>query len=103
MPVTAGMRGEASLTVDQSHTGGAGGGNLPTLALPALVALLERAAAHAVRRGLAPGEETFGTTVNVRYLSPASIGRFVRAEAVVTAVADSKISFTVRAFDSTGT
>ena len=56
MPVTPGMRGEASLTVDQSHTASAlGSGNVPTLGTPALVALMERAAAHVARRGW-PGQ-----------------------------------------------
>lgn len=104
MALTTGMRGEAAITVDQSHTASAlGSGNLPTLGTPALIALMERAAANVARRGLEPGEETVGTMVNVRHLVPTPIGKRIRAEAVVTAVEGSTIAFEVRAFDSAGT
>jgi predicted thioesterase len=97
------MRGEASVTVDQAHTASAtGSGNLPTLGLPALIALCERAAAQAIRRGLEPGEETVGTMVHLRYLAPVSQGKRIRAEAVVTAVDGRKVTFEVRASDSKG-
>lgn len=102
MPVTPGMRGEASLTVDQSHTASASGsGNLPTLGTPALVALLERAAVNAIRRGLADGEESVGTQISVRHLVPTPLGKRIRAEAVVTGVDGRRITFDVRASDAT--
>jgi len=104
MAVTPGMKGEASLTVDQAHTATAlGSGNVPTLGTPALIGLMERAAASVARRGLEPGEETVGTMVNVRHLVPTSIGKRVRAEATVSAVDGRKITFEVRAYDSSGT
>lgn len=103
MPVTPGMLGEASLTVDQSHTARAlGSGNVPTLGTPAVVALLERAAIHAVRRGLEPDQETVGTLINIRHLSPTPIGKTVRATAVVTNVEGRTITFEVSASDSSG-
>jgi len=104
MALTPGMRGEASLTVDQSHTAGAlGSGSLPTLGTPALIALMERAAANVARRGLETGQETVGTMVNVRHLVPTSIGKRVRAEATVSMVDGRTITFDVRACDSSGT
>lgn len=103
MSVTAGMRGEASMTVDQAHTASAlGSGNVPTLGTPALIALMERAALNVAKRGLEPGEETVGTMVNVRHLAATPIGKRVRAEAVVTSVEGRRISFEVRAFDGAG-
>jgi fluoroacetyl-CoA thioesterase len=103
MTVTPGMKGEASLTVDQQHTASAlGSGNVPTLGTPALIALMERAAANVARRGLEPGEETVGTMVNIRHLIPTPIGKRIRAEATVTAVDGRKICFDVRAFDAAG-
>jgi fluoroacetyl-CoA thioesterase len=100
MPVTSGMRGEATIIVDQSHTASAlGSGNVPTLGTPALVALIERAAVNAVRRGLDEGEESVGTGINVRHLAPTPMGKRVRAEAVVSAVNDRTITFDVRASD----
>ena len=103
MAVTPGMRGEASLTVDQAHTASAlGSGNVPTLGTPALVALLERAAVHAVRKGIESGQETVGTLVSVRHLSPTPIGKHVRALAVVTGVEGRTITLEVSASDSSG-
>jgi fluoroacetyl-CoA thioesterase len=103
MPITPGMQGQATLTVDQSHTARAlGSGNVPTLGTPALIALMERAAVHAVRRGLDDGEETVGTMVNVRHLAPTALGKHIRAEATVTAVNGRAISFNVVALDSHG-
>lgn len=102
MPIMPGMQGDAGLTVDESHTPGApGGSNLPTLGLPALIALIERAAANAIRRGLDDGEVTVGTNIEVRYHTPVPIGKHVRAEAVVTAIEGRTVQFDVRATEST--
>jgi fluoroacetyl-CoA thioesterase len=101
MPVTPGMRGEASITVEPSHTGAAMGcGNVPTLSTSALAALLERAAVNAIRRGLEEGQESVGSAINLRHLAPTPQGKRVRAEAVVTAVNGKTVSFTVRAADA---
>jgi predicted thioesterase len=101
MAVIPGLRGEAALTVDTSHTASAlGSGNLPTLGTPALIALLERAAVNAIRRTLQDGEESVGVMVNVRHLAPTPLGKRVRAEATVTAVDGRRISFDVRASDA---
>lgn len=101
MAVTTGLRGEAALTVDTSHTASAfGSGNLPTLGTPALVALLERAAVTAIRRALQPGEESVGVMVNVRHLAPTPLGKRVRAEATVTSIDGRRITFDVRASDA---
>lgn len=103
MAITPGMHGEASLTVEQSQTAAAqGSGNVPTLGTPALVALVERAAVNAVRRGLEPGEETVGTAINLQHQAPTSIGKRVRASAEVVEVDGRRIRLTVRAFDATG-
>lgn len=103
MAVTTGMRGEASMTVEQAHTASAlGSGNVPTLGTPALIALMERAAMNVAKRGLEPGEETVGTMVSIRHLVPTAIGKRIRAEAIVTAVDGQRISFDVRATDSAG-
>ncbi|HEX5416037.1 MAG TPA: thioesterase [Chloroflexota bacterium] len=103
MAITPGMHGGATITVDQSHTAAAHGvGNLPILSTPALVALVERAAVNAVRRGLEPGEETFGTAISLQRRAPTSIGKQIRAQAEVVEVADRRIRLTVQASDSSG-
>jgi len=104
MAVTSGMRGDASLTVDQSHTAAAhGSGNVPTLATPALVALIERAAVNAIRRGLEPGEETVGAMITLQHLAPTAIGKRVRASAEVVGTDGRRIRLAVQASDATGT
>lgn len=101
MPVTPGMRGQASITVDQSHSAKASGsGTVPTLGTPALVALMERAAINAVRNVLEQGEESIGTMINLRQLVPIGMGKHVRAEAVVSGVEGNRVSFAVTAQDS---
>src|SRR5213082_3350263 len=103
MAITTGMQGQASLTVDQSHTARASGvGTLPTLGTSALIALLERAAVNAIRRGLDEGQESVGTMVSVRQLSPTGLGKHVRAEAVVTSFDGNRVGFDVVALDSHG-
>lgn len=103
MAITPGMHGEASITVDQSHTAAAhGSGNVPTLGTPALVALVERAAVNAVRHGLEPGEETVGTAISLQHRAPTAIGKRVRASAEVAEVDGNRIRFNVRAFDLKG-
>ena len=103
MAITPAMHGEASLTVEHGHTAAAqGSGNVPTLGTAALVALVERAAVNAVRRGLEPGEETVGTAINLLHQAPTSIGKRVRASAEVAEVDGRRVRFTVRAFDASG-
>jgi fluoroacetyl-CoA thioesterase len=101
MPVTLGLRGEAAITVEAPQSANAlGTGNLPTLATSALIALLERAAVNAIRRALAEGEESVGVMVNVKHLAPTPLGKWVRAEAVVTGVDNRRVSFAVKASDA---
>lgn len=101
MAITVGLRGEASLIVDQAHTGGTlGTGNLPTLGIAALTALIERAAINAIRRAVEPGEESIGTMIDLRQSAPVALGKRIRAEAIVTSVNGPTITFDVRASDS---
>jgi predicted thioesterase len=101
MPLTPGMKGQATLTVDQSHSAKAFGvGTIPVLGLPALVALIERAAVNATRPHLDEGRDSVGTMVNLRQKVPVGLGKFIRAEAVVTAVDGDRVTLAVTVRDS---
>ena len=95
-----GYMGHASLVVDADHTAvSMGSGALPTLATPALVALAEQAAMHAVQSVLPLGMTTVGTEINLRHLTATPVGHNVTAEAIVTGVAGRKIFFNIQCTD----
>lgn len=101
MAITRGLRGEASVIVNETNTASKlGSGSVPVFGTPALVALMERAAINALRPHLDEGQDSVGVSVNVKHLAATPMGKRVRAEAEVTAVEGKKITFAVRAFDS---
>lgn len=100
MTLEPGLRGDARLDVTEDDTAVRfGSGDVPVLATPRLVALLEAAAVAALQGRLAPGETTVGTRVDVRHLAATPVGGSVRAEAVLTAVDGPALTFDVRAWD----
>ena len=101
MPITTGLRGEASVTVDERNTAIAmGSGDVPVFSTPALLAVMEHAAINAVRPRLEEGQVTVGVSANIRHLAATPIGKRVRAEAEVTNVEGRRITYAVRAFDA---
>jgi predicted thioesterase len=79
-----------------------GSGRLDVFATPAMVALMERAAAHAVAEALPEGSDTVGTAVNVTHIRATGMGDTVRATARLTEVDGRKLFFEVTAADSKG-
>lgn len=73
-----------------------GSGDLPVLATPALVALMENAAMLAVAAGLPEGS----TTVGVTHVRPSGEGEEVSAEATLVEVDGRKLTFSLVARDS---
>ncbi len=71
----------------------------PVLSTPVMIKFMENAALRAIRPFLDAGETAVGTEVSVRHLAATPVGRKVRAEAEVTAVDGTRISFSVRATD----
>lgn len=103
MEIEVGASAEAAVTVDQHNTATAmGSGNVPAFATPALVALCERAAVYALKRYLEEGQDSVGSGISIKHLSPTPVGKQVRAEATITAVEGRKVSFSVAAFDAQG-
>ena len=71
----------------------------PVLSTPVMIKFMENAALRAIQPYLDGNETAVGTEVSVRHLAATPIGRKVRAEAEVTAVDGTRISFSVRATD----
>lgn len=104
MTVEIGMKGEVLNLVEREDTAAeVGSGSLLVFATPCMVAMMEGAACEAIAAGLAEGETTVGTELNIQHLSATPVGMEVRAVATVTAVEGKCITFEVEAFDEAGT
>ncbi len=98
MPATAGLQGRAALTVGEADTAIAlRSGEVPVLATPRLVALLEEATVDALAGHLDPGQTTVGMRVQIDHLAPTAIGATVHAEATLEAVEGRRLTFAAEA------
>ena len=75
-----------------------GSGDMPVLATPAMMALMENAAMLAVADELPEGCTTVGGHIQSSHLKPSKIGDKVSATAEVTKVDGKKIEFKVAAY-----
>ena len=75
-----------------------GSGNMPVLATPMMMALMENAAMLAVEEELPEGCTTVGGYIESSHLKPSKIGDTVKAIAEVTKVDGKKIEFKVAAY-----
>lgn len=94
-----GLKYTSELKVNESVTAEAiGSGDIPVLATPMMIALMENAAMQAVRNELPDGYTTVGGYIASSHLKPSQIGDVVSATAEVTKVDGKKISFNVAAY-----
>lgn len=101
--IKPGMKLEAREQVTESRTAAAlGSGTLPVYGTPAMMCLMEKAAAELAEDGLPEGWTSVGILMQVSHDAPTPVGVEVRAEAEVTAVEGRKIIYEVRAFDARG-
>lgn len=97
--VEIGLKYTSELRVNESLTALAiGSGDMPVLATPMMMALMENAAMLAVKDKLPEGSTTVGGHIESSHLKPSKIGDVVRAEAEVTRVDGKKIEFRVSAY-----
>ncbi|MDE7166630.1 MAG: thioesterase family protein [Bacteroidaceae bacterium] len=93
-----GLKHTSELTVSEAVTAmTVGSGDMPVLATPMMMALMENAAMLAVRDELPEGCTTVGGHIESSHLMPSKIGDVVRATAEVTKVDGKKIEFKVSA------
>lgn len=91
-----GLKYTSELTVTEAVTAIAmGSGDMPVLATPAMMALMENAAMLAVADHLPEGCTTVGGHITSSHLKPSKLGDKVTATATVTRVEGKKIEFKV--------
>ena len=97
--IEIGLKHTSELTVTDAVTAiQMGSGDMPVLATPAMMALMENAAMLAVADELPEGYTTVGGHIESSHLKPSKIGDVVRAVAEVTKVDGKKIEFKVAAY-----
>jgi len=97
--IEIGLKHISELTVTDAVTAiTVGSGDMPVLATPMMMALMENAAMLAVKDELPEGCTTVGGHIESSHLKPSKIGDVVKAEAEVTKVDGKKIEFKVSAY-----
>ena len=97
--LSIGLKGLAETLVTEENTAAAmGSGLLPVFATPAMLALMEKAAAGSVQPYLPEGQGTVGTRLEVSHLAATPIGLSVRAESELIAIDRRKLRCSVRAW-----
>ncbi len=90
--------GRADRVVGEADTAiAAGSGDLPVFATPAMVALMEAAACHALAGHLPYDLTSVGSHIEVDHLAPSPVGSVVTAYARIVEVTGSRVTFDVSA------
>jgi len=103
MAVHTGLSSMLELDVSQDDTAVAfGSGEVPVLATPRIIALVEEATVAALRGHLEDSQTSVGVRVQIEHISPTAVGRTVRAEVSLEKVEGRRLMFTVAARDDHG-
>lgn len=93
----------SQLLVEERHLAiNVGSGDLPVLATPVMVMLMENAAMKSVADTIADDETTVGAQVSVSHLRPTPLADIVNATATLVEIDGRKLTFKVIAEDSKG-
>ena len=94
--MNTGLTHTSVLTVSDAHTAQAmGSGDMPVLATPVMIALMENAAMLAVDQELPEEKTTVGSYIEVSHLKPSPLGAEVFATAELTEVDGRRLTFHV--------
>ncbi len=97
--IVIGLNHTSELTVTDAVTAIAmGSGDMPVLATPAMMALMENAAMLAIAETLPEGCTSVGGNIESSHLRPSKIGDKIAAIAEVTKVDGKKVEFRVAAY-----
>lgn len=97
--LVVGLKHTSELTVSEAQTAvQLGSGDMPVLATPAMMALMENAAMLAVADELPNGCTTVGGYIESSHLKPSKIGDKITATAEVTRIDGKKIEFKISAY-----
>lgn len=103
MEISVGLKGEVRTLTEREDTAlEVGSGSLLVYATPCMVALMEGAACEAIAQCLPEEKTSVGTYLEISHISATPVGLEVWAEAEVTAVDGSIITFQVTAYDEAG-
>ena len=103
MEITVGMKGTVSTNVEREDTAlEVGSGSLLVYATPCMVALMEGAACEAIAEAIPEEKTSVGIELNISHVAATPVGMDVRAEAEVTAIEGSIITFQITAYDEAG-
>jgi len=98
--IQPGLVGERDIQVTMEQTARhLGSGNVPVLATPEMIRLMEGAAVHAVDPLLPEGYQTVGIHVDVNHLAATPQGMKVHVRAELLQVDGRRLTFHVEAFD----
>ncbi|HEX4818850.1 MAG TPA: hotdog domain-containing protein [Acidimicrobiales bacterium] len=103
MHLEPGLTAEVMLAVTDDDTAIAlGSGEVPVLATPRVIALVEEAAMKALEARMDPGTTSVGMRVQLDHLAPTAVGHKVRAEATLREVEGRRLVFAVSVRDERG-
>lgn len=95
-----GIKGEAKITVTKNNTAVAyGSGGVEVFATPAMIGLMENAAANSVQIALSEGLSSVGTRVDIKHLAATPLGMVVRATSELIEIEGKRLVFKLEAFD----
>lgn len=98
-----GLTNEAEDFVTEENTALAlSSGSLKVFATPAMIRLIEVAAAELVEKNLPPELTSVGISLNVKHTAPTPLNMTVRAEVKIISVDGRKIIFNAVVFDERG-
>jgi len=96
----SGLSAKIEITVSETETAAhLGSGSIAVYATPALVALMESAAVHALEGHMPVGQTTVGGQIDVRHLAATPVGVKVRARAELVEVNGRRLTFRIQAWD----
>jgi fluoroacetyl-CoA thioesterase len=103
MGLASGLTASITLKVEEGDTALAlGSGDVPVLATPRLVTLVEKASIAALGARLGPDKTSVGYEVQLAHLSPTPVGSEVTAEATLESVEGRRLTFRVAVTDDRG-
>ncbi|MCI7596510.1 MAG: thioesterase family protein [Lachnospiraceae bacterium] len=103
MELKPGIVGKQSVMVTEAMTAQKlGSGELPVLATPQMIALMENTAYKSVAAYLGEGQGTVGTRIAVNHLAATPVGMEVSLESELVEIDRKRLVFTVKAYDASG-
>ena len=103
MTIHEGLEATVERTVTEADTATVlGSGDVGVLGTPAIVALCELAAVHALAGSLDPNQTSVGTHIELEHIAPTLPHHHVRATAKLVRVDGKRCDFTIEASDPAG-